>query len=141
MAKIKWLIMMSILFLTACSREVGIELISVRADIIQEENITHSVSDQTKRVEYVPTSLYYESELENTERQIDSSDRLKLYVEPSPELSGEIQRIIGTPRGTGWNWSGPPMPFKSNEIKTATNHLHLGAYKDDSKIPVFPPGR
>lgn len=144
MKKTGWLIIISILFLAACSRDAGFELISAKADIVRDSRKTGTIviSNESTETELIPTSLYYEFELKNKGKTILSSDKFQIRIEPSSELNGEIHRIVGqnviSPNGLGGGWEIPSMPFKAKQNGTVNIFFHLGAYKDGSKIPTFP---
>ncbi|MBS4189756.1 hypothetical protein KHA94_05980 [Bacillus sp. FJAT-49705] len=127
---------MSILFLAACSKEKGFELKSSKVDIVNDKSKTGTIviSDEHKETEIIPTSLYYEFEIKNNGKTIDSSDRFQIKVEPSAELSGEIQKIevrnFFSSNGLGCGWGLSPIPLKTKENGIATVYFHLGTHRD-----------
>ena len=138
---------MSFLLLAACSKEEGFELVSAQADIVIDKSKTGTlvISDESNGKEIIPTSLYYEFEIKNRGKTINSFNRFQIKIEPSDELSEEIQKNAGQnifyPSGLGSGWGFPPMPFKINQKGTASIYYHLGTYEGNSRFPNFPSGK
>lgn len=132
------------LFINSLFKDERFELNSVSVDIVRDKGKTGTIviSDEKNETEIIPTSLFYEFEIKNKGSKIDLSDAFQIKIEPSAELSREVQNIIGenifTSNSLGGGLILPHMPIKANEVTTTNAYFHLGTYRDSSNTPVFP---
>ncbi len=148
--------------ISGCSSEPNLELMSSKATIVNDKNITGSIivtEGEKKGKELTPTALVYEFTIKNkgnrkigvkrkieNDKQAFSSLDNQIIIEPNEDLKNVSQEIIGinifdssSYMGTGLGYSTSALILKPGEEKKFTLTYDLGVSEESPSATLITP--